>query len=84
MIQRCRAYMIADLPPNPEFERALTTWQARPDLVYVWEDHAVTALPLRDREPVFVSGSIAWREYCSQLLSAIDQDTNPPGKDAEG
>jgi hypothetical protein len=39
-----------------------------PEVVYLWEDLAVTELPIPDAVPMFASADDAWRELCARLL----------------
>ncbi len=70
MIRYCRAYETAELSGYPELERAVAAGGAPPEIVYLWTDHTVTALPLADAEPLFASDDARWHELCDRLLGA--------------
>ncbi|WP_232667530.1 hypothetical protein [Pseudonocardia sp. TRM90224] len=69
MIRYCRAFALADLVGVGELDRAVSTWDKRPDVVYLWDDNTVTALPLRGCGPEFTSDEPRWRSICGQLLA---------------
>jgi hypothetical protein len=70
MIRYCRVLEVAAYSGPPELTRVLAGLVAPPELVYVWDDHTVTDVPLPEAEPIFVSDNDDWREYCARTLAA--------------
>lgn len=73
MIRYCRACEVGELRGYPELARALDDRSTAPEVVYLWEDHTVTDLPLTDAEPFFASDSPPWHEFCAGLLATNAQ-----------
>jgi hypothetical protein len=71
VIRHCRACEVQELSRHPEFEQALVgRGSPPPELLYLWQDHTVTELPLADAETLFASDGAAWHEFCDRLLGS--------------
>jgi hypothetical protein len=71
VIRKCTAFEVSELAGNREFSRAMEARETPPEVVYLWEDLAVTELPIPDAVPIFASADDAWRELCAGLLRAV-------------
>jgi hypothetical protein len=70
VVRYCLALEVTGSSPHPEIQRALEGWAKQPDVVYLWDDHTVTILPLPDSEPALAPDSDHWHEFCAQALRA--------------
>jgi hypothetical protein len=73
VIRYCRAYETGRLLASPRFAQAVAS--AVPpegaeayEIVYLWDDHSVTAEPFLGGEPLLADGGEGWREFCSDVL----------------
>jgi hypothetical protein len=69
MIRYCLALEVTE-SAHPQIQRALQGWAERPDVIYLWDDHTVTAAPLPGCEPALAPDSAPWHEFCAQALRA--------------
>jgi len=68
MIRFCVALETTGPSVRPEVQHAFQSWTERPDVIYLWDDHTVTILPLPGSEPAPAPDGDDWREFCAQAL----------------
>jgi len=74
MIRHCVAIDVGQPAAHPEIRRAVEGLAQAPEVVYLWEDHTVTTLPLPDSALVEVPDSDMWHDFCVATLGASSPD----------